>query len=88
MTETSGAPKQIDLSGWDENNNDEQKIMDSGTWVPCRICEGAFRRIRITARYCHICKRGFCDGEHGNFAAQNRKGRCTSCGDKVLKNIP
>jgi hypothetical protein len=68
------------------DNSDVQKIADK-QWVPCRICEGAFGRLRLTRRYCDTCKRGACEGEHLNFAAQNKKGRCTSCGDKVLGHI-
>jgi hypothetical protein len=78
----------IDATTFDTKNSDKKKILEGGHWVPCRICEGAFRRIRFTARYCDTCERAFCEGEHGNFAAQSRKGRCTSCGDKALGNIP
>ncbi len=57
----------IDTSKWDPNNTDKAKI-DSELWVPCRICEAAFRRLRLTARYCIKCEMGFCEGEHGTFA--------------------
>jgi hypothetical protein len=78
---------QTDITSFNPKNNDQAKI-DSGFWVPCRICEGAFRRLRLTLRYCNTCKRGVCEGEHFNFAAQGGKvGRCTSCGDVALGNI-
>jgi hypothetical protein len=80
-----GDPK-MDIGFFDKNDNDQANI-DRGIWVPCRICQNAFRRLRMTARYCDTCKRGFCEGEHGNFAAKSGKGRCTSCGDKALGYI-
>jgi hypothetical protein len=49
-------------------------------WVNCWICEDVFRRRRETRRYCHRCDRGFCEGEHGNFAFG--KGTCVICGAK------
>jgi hypothetical protein len=76
-----------DFGAADNTTNDEHKIQKLKQWVPCRICEGAFGRLRLTRRYCDTCKRGACEGEHLNFAAKNRKGRCTSCGDKALGNI-
>ena len=30
----------------------------AGAWVPCRICEAAFRRKRETARYCQLPAEG------------------------------
>ena len=46
---------------------DEDRIK-AGEWVPCRLCEDAFRRKRETRRFCHICPQAACEGEHGNFA--------------------
>ncbi len=71
-------PYQIDLSDFDESYSDEAKIRD-GLGVPCRICVDAFRRIRVTWRYCATCHKGFCEGEHGNFARGGR-GCCVICG--------
>jgi hypothetical protein len=59
----------INLGGFDKEHDDARKIGD-GLWVPCRICEEVFLRVRLTARYCNTCKRGFCEGEHGNFAGR------------------
>lgn len=57
--------------------SDKDDIL-KGAWVPCRICEAAFRRLRQTARYCASCENGFCEGEHGNFAYGH--GKCVVCG--------
>jgi hypothetical protein len=77
----------VELSDYDPNRNDQLKI-DAGVWVPCRICQNAFRRIRLTWRYCATCHRAFCDGEHGNFAPRSHVGRCTSCGNIALRQVP
>ena len=69
-----------DYGPFDDRRNDRQKI-ESGIAVPCRICENAFRRLRLTLRYCIQCNHGFCDGEHGNFAPG--RGRCVQCGPHV-----
>ena len=71
---------QVYLGEYDENDTDENKIK-KGFAVPCRICEDAFRRIRLTWRYCAHCHKGFCEGEHGNFAIGGR-GSCIICGHK------
>jgi hypothetical protein len=47
---------EVDLRSFDREHNDENKIADD-CWVPCRICEGLFFRVRLTMRYCEICKR-------------------------------
>ena len=57
--------------------NDKAMIL-AGEWVPCRICEAAFGRLRQTARYCFTCENAYCEGEHGNFAYT--QGRCVVCG--------
>ena len=68
---------------YEDNNTDEARILE-GVAVPCRICEAAFRRLRLTLRYCATCHKGFCDGEHGNFTggtgAGIQRGRCIQCG--------
>jgi len=46
-----------------------KEIIDGGGWATCWFCENIFRRRRETARYCYQCGRGFCEGEHGSFAA-------------------
>lgn len=51
-----------------------KEAIERGEWVNCWICEEVFRRRRETRRYCHRCNRGFCEGEHGNFAFG--KGTC------------
>ena len=55
-----------------------KQAVEKGEWVNCWICEEVFRRKRETARYCHTCERGFCEGEHGNFA--RGVGTCVICG--------
>jgi hypothetical protein len=67
-----------DYGPFDKENDDKKKI-DAGIAVPCRLCENAFRRLRLTLRYCMTCKRGFCEGEHGNFAPKTRA-QCVQCG--------
>jgi len=57
---------EINLSSFDWERNDEEKIAQD-QWVPCRICEETFLRVRHTMRYCNMCKRAFCEGEHGKF---------------------
>lgn len=64
---------------WDDSNTDEQKILTrQKEYVPCRICREIFQRVRMTLRYCNTCKRGFCEGEHGNFVGGGR-GVCVRC---------
>lgn len=58
-----------DVSDFDPDDTDEHKI-GRQLWVPCRICRQIFLRIRLTARYCGTCKRGFCEGEHGSFTGR------------------
>ena len=55
-----------------------KEAITRGEWVKCWICEQVFRRKRETARYCHRCNRGFCEGEHGNFS--RGVGTCVVCG--------
>ncbi len=56
-----------------KGKTDKERI-ENNEWVNCWICETAFRRKRETLRYCNVCERGFCEGEHGNFAYG--KGTC------------
>ena len=73
-----------DTGPYDQQKTDETKIRDQDIAVPCRLCENAFRRLRLTLRYCYDCKRGFCEGEHGNFAPRAPGvGRCVQCGPHV-----
>ena len=58
------------MTPFDAAHDDQKKIMDDGVWVPCRICEEIFLRIRLTRRYCNTCKRAFCEGEHGGFSGR------------------
>jgi len=67
-----------DYGPFDLERDDREKI-NAKIAVPCRLCENAFRRLRLTLRYCMECKRGFCEGEHGNFSTQ-RSARCVQCG--------
>src|SRR5262245_40261999 len=75
-------PCLMDPSG-EEAMMSDKDIIENGTgehngYVPCRICEQAFRRLRMTARYCARCLQGFCEGEHGSFAYGH--GTCVICG--------
>jgi len=60
-----------------KRQTDKDRI-EKGKWVNCWICETVFRRKRETKRYCSVCERGFCEGEHGSFAFH--KGTCIICG--------
>lgn len=66
-----------DLSEYDDSNTDQTKIGRT-VWVPCRICWAIFNRVRLTARYCGTCGRGFCEGEHGSFTGRG-PGVCVRC---------
>jgi hypothetical protein len=66
-----------DLEEFNPSHNDKAKITDE-TWVPCRICQEVFLRIRLTARFCNTCSRAFCEGEHGNFAGRG-PAVCVQC---------
>lgn len=55
-----------------------KELIEAGEWAECWICRDAFRRKRETKRYCASCERGFCEGEHGNFA--RGRGTCVICG--------
>lgn len=67
---------EIHLGAYTDTRNDRQLIDEDGVWVPCRICEDVFRRLRLTARYCATCNQGFCEGEHGSFGPTPGRGRC------------
>jgi len=67
-----------DLHPYDPEYKDSEKIDRDHRAVPCRICEAAFRRLRLTLQYCNKCGWGFCNGEHGNFAYGG--GVCVRCG--------
>lgn len=53
-------------------------LIEQGRWAECWICRDVFRHRRETKRYCAECERGFCEGEHGNFA--RNRGVCVICG--------
>jgi hypothetical protein len=72
-----GAHK-VDIGYYDLRRDDQLKIADDATWVPYRICQELFFRVRLTSRYCNICKRAFCEGEHGSFARRG-PGVCVQC---------
>lgn len=44
-----------------------KKQIESGEWAECWICFKEFGRQRRTNQYCHHCRRGFCEGEHGSW---------------------
>ncbi len=71
--------KDADTGPFNPDNDDRAKI-ESGAAVPCRLCEAAFRRLRLTMRYCAKCRKGFCEGEHGNFAPRGGGATCVRCG--------
>ncbi len=68
------------MGDYDPEDSDEDKIKRETIAVPCRICWDAFSRVRLTWRYCAECHKGFCEGEHGNFA--RGRGTCVICGRK------
>jgi len=76
---SNGTPQwsESDLSEFNDSDTDQAKI-GREVWVPCRICWGIFERVRLTARYCNNCGRGFCEGEHGSFAG-GRVAMCVRC---------
>jgi hypothetical protein len=77
-----------DLTEWSKEEqrrrSDRLKIEEDRRAVPCRICEVAFRRLRLTIQYCSRCGCGFCQGEHGNFAGRGG-GMCVRCGPSPLR---
>ena len=58
-----------------DGETDEQKIKKN-IWVPCRICERIFNRVRLTALYCYECREGICEGEHGRFHQNKNRFLC------------
>lgn len=73
-----GESYKVDMSDFEVDKKDDVKI-EEGIGVPCRVCAGVFRRIRLTWRYCASCGKGFCEGEHGSFSRGGR-GTCIQCG--------
>ena len=57
----------------------DKDLIDSGEWVPCRICEDTFSRKRETRRYRATCLNAACEGEHGNFAYIHTSFTCVIC---------
>lgn len=72
-----------DHSTFDPKNDDQKKI-NNGHAVPCRICSDFFARETLTFRYCIDCKRAFCEGIHGSFSqvAKSPIGKCVVCMSK------
>ena len=51
------------ITPFDLAHEDQKKIMDDGAWVPCRICEEIFLRIRLIPcihRRVTEGRRGYC----------------------------
>jgi hypothetical protein len=76
----------IDVSEFEESKTDQDKILNDGAWVPCRICWEMFLRLTLTARYCNDCKRAFCESEHGSFTGRGG-GICVRCFNKVKMQL-
>jgi hypothetical protein len=66
MSEQHATVTAVDLSDFDAGERDDVKI-GRGVYVPCRICQEMFSRIRLTQMYCDTCKMGVCSGEHGQW---------------------
>ena len=62
----------------DNPDENDQAQIGADKWVSCRICWDIFARRRLTLRFCNTCKRGFCEGEHGNFTGRGG-GVCVRC---------
>jgi hypothetical protein len=82
----SRAPRQTRLTAWNLFRcrgtffaMKDKDLIDSGEWVPCRICEDTFGRKRETRRYCATCLNAACEGEHGNFAYIHTSFTCVIC---------
>ena len=75
------------LEEFNPNRKDKEKILDNEAWVPCRICEEVFARVRLTVRYCDTCERVLCEGEHGSFVGRGAAVcvRCYNKASSVLK---
>ena len=71
--------EQIDAGPFDASRKDDAKIND-GFAVPCRLCQDAFHRVRLTQTYCFHCKKGICD-EHGRWTGRNNP-MCVVCGSR------
>ena len=70
-----------------------KQLIEDGEWATCYICEAVFRRKRETLRYCGTCHHGYCEGEHGSFAAfsaQRGPAQCIicSCGGDPARLAP
>jgi hypothetical protein len=70
--------------GPNPREGDRERI-NAGHAVPCCTCEAAFRRLRLTTRYCNLCGGGFCEGEHLTFAGPGFA-RCIHCGPHPVKS--
>lgn len=56
----------------------DKDLIETGEWVPCRICESVFARKRETRRVCAACENAACEGEHGGRA--DGRFLCVICG--------
>jgi len=56
----------------------DKDLIETGEWVPCRICEDLFARKRETRRVCAVCENAVCEGEHGVGAGA--RFLCVICG--------
>ena len=64
---------QVDMSDWQDKKTDDKKIGNYEHFVPYRLCQKMFHRIRLTQNYCYSCKRGICEGEHGMWFGKGNK---------------
>ena len=74
-----------DLAPFDPTQTDKAKI-EAGHPVPCRLCEGVYRVLTVTARYCSICERGYCQSQHGAWVGG--RGACIQCGPLRPGSLP
>lgn len=81
MSESKNVDGLVNMSNWDSNNNDQEKIGAFKHYVPCRLCQEMFHRIRLTQYFCGTCKRGICEGEHGMWYGKGARGvpQCVYC---------
>jgi hypothetical protein len=63
------------IGEFDSAYTDKERLVDK-IWVPCRLCWSIFKRLRLTAQYCHECHHGFCEGEHGSFDEKKNQFCC------------
>lgn len=74
---------QVDIGAFDNERKDDVKIGANERYVPCRICQEMFNRIRLTQLYCYECKRAVCNGEHGQWFVKGNHVLCVRCRQAV-----